>query len=267
LQPIRLQVWGIPEIQLNNYPTGTWVPVKGPRVLKEEDDGILDWHVNDRWGGDHEVGTISNAAYGEKNYSGDYGAPMFLPAKNPVKLSVDIRTKKGIIVLEKNIKIIQDNHIVSALGTTSATNAVFTASTPSLTINLVDNMNPEDPSDYTQGVSIQIDQGFTGGTGSYRFSFSENCEATLTDNVNRKAVGSTTWIDKKGIKQYSGGEVVISSYKKSQTNPGFAVMEGTISGTAYFIKEIGVYESEPFTATFKETGFNGLMINRFSSGK
>ena len=254
LQPIRLQVWGIPEILLKDYPAGTWVPVKGPRILKHEENGIVDWYVNDRSGGDDEVGIISNAAYSEKKYSGDYGAPAYLPNKNPVNLSVDVKTKKGTVTLEKDIKIIQDNHIISALGTTSATNAIFVAPTPSLTITVIDNMNPDDPSDFTQGVGVEITKGFTGSNGSYRFSFAEDCKATLTDNVRRKAVGSTTWIDKKGNKHYSGGEVVISSYKKSLTNPGFAIMEGTITGTAYFIKEIGVYETEPFTVTFKCIG-------------
>lgn len=251
LQPIKIQVWGVETLMKNNYPEDTWLAVGGLKPLKLEEDGIIAWFANDIEGGDEEVGSISDAAHSDPAYSGMYQAPLYLPSENPVSLAVNVKLGTKTVRLSESVKIIQDNYIKSALGANSA-QATANTSPNSLHISMIDFLDENDPSKYAQGLIVNVNRGFTGAEGSYNFSFNEDVEGAFFDNVNRKEIGRTYWFDEEGNKHFSTGEVKIHSFKKSETNEGFAVIEGTITGTAYFLIPGTVeYESEPFTASFK----------------
>jgi hypothetical protein len=227
---------------LNNQPPGEdlIIPLISPRLLKG--DQVKNWRVNgeDPSGGSIEIsGHLSVLQQGA---AAEYRAPSKVPAAayNPVAVSVELKSQRGLLILISNLTIAAENEMVIDGKKFENPMTLATYFPGMFNLMMTDRRAAEAN---VAGITASVIRTIK-GPGS--FELDENCivSARLKD---RDPTWKSAWTDKMGKLHYGPGRVTITHF-----NGAGKPVAGTVSATLHFqSNDLQEHKTIQVKATFK----------------
>jgi hypothetical protein len=188
-------------------------PLIAPKLLKASQ--VKNWRVNGEDAGNRFNEITGGLTLLDQGAAAEYKAPSKVPAKpyNPIAVSVELRSRKGQLILISNLTIAADNEIT--IGSKKIENPITEAHYFGEFLNVLITENRPGQGDFASA-GISIDN--VNGRGTFPLSETCNIAASVSQ---KEEMYYGYWEDEQGNTHYGPGSVTITEFGgKGETAAG-----------------------------------------------